>query len=437
MYKTILFSLFACCFTTAFSQEDLAAKYRQMAIDYNYDLKSAQRNIEASMELEKMAGADLKPRLSGNANFQFTGNPTELNLNLPMLDQPLSFQGQQTTYGASVSLTQPVYTGGRLLETLRKAQHQQSMSKHQAEVVRSSVCYQTDMQYWTTVARHELVTISDEFRNSMASLVETIRERVEVGMVDPQDLLMAEVKLNEAEYLLLQAQNNFETGRMALNSMIGMELVQPTPVAERVPIVDADPGLWNFENARPEMEVARDQIQIAKSNLKINRSKYLPQVSIGADGSYGKPGYDFRPDMDPNYALYARVSVPIFEWGKRRSEKRFSQQQIGMAEDNLGKVKDRVTLETQTARISLKQALQRVELAASSLSKARDNEQKATERYAEGRISILEVIDAQVYRMNAQMNFTQAKANAQASYAGLMKALNLYGTDGNLVTLYK
>ena len=43
------------------------------------------------------------------------------------------------------------------------------------------------------------------------------RERVEAGLVDPQDLLMAEVKLNEAEYQLLQAKSSLETGRMALN----------------------------------------------------------------------------------------------------------------------------------------------------------------------------------------------------------------------------
>ena len=71
------------------------------------------------------------------------------------------------------------------------------MNVHQAELLHSSVCYQTDMQYWNAVARRELMNIATDYRNSVASLARTIRERVEAGLVDPQDLLMAEVKLNE------------------------------------------------------------------------------------------------------------------------------------------------------------------------------------------------------------------------------------------------
>ena len=92
------------------------------------------------------------------------------------------------------------------------AQHQQSFAANQAKALNDAVCYQTDIQYWSAVARQEIVTVAEDFRNSIAALVKTIKERVEVGLVDPQDLLMAEVKLNEAEYQLLQAQSNFETG---------------------------------------------------------------------------------------------------------------------------------------------------------------------------------------------------------------------------------
>ena len=36
---------------------------------------------------------------------------------------------------------------------------------------------------------------------------------------------------------------------------------------------------------------------------------------VGVEGSYSSPGYNFKKDLDPNYAVYAKVSVPIFEWG--------------------------------------------------------------------------------------------------------------------------
>lgn len=427
-----IFSLLFCTFVflslpVLAQQSTLLEKYRTMALDYNHDLKAAEKNIAASMEVEKSARADLKPKLSGAASFQYTGNPMELTLDIPSIGLSKTVEGKNLNYGGSLSILQPVYTGGRVLESIRMAQHQQALAGNQAKALNDAVCYQTDIQYWSAVARQEIVDVAEDFRNSIAALVKTIKERVEVGLVDPQDLLMAKVKLNEAEYQLLQAQSNFETGRMALNSMIGVRLEQPTELDAQIPIVVVSDSLWlSTGMGRPEIQMAYDKIRIAESTKKLNDSQFKPQFYVGVEGSYSSPGYNFKKDLDPNYAVYAKVSVPIFEWGKRRSEKRVSSFRIGMAEDNLNKVVDRVELEVSVARKALSQAIERVRLSESSLAKAEENEAKAVERYNEGKVSVVEVIDAQTYRQTSQVNYVQAKAAAQGHYSELIKALHSY-----------
>lgn len=420
--------LLLCVPTASFAQQNnLLQKYRSMAVDYNHDLKAADKNIAASIELEKAAQKDLRPKLSGDANFQYTGNPLQLNLDLPSMQNPMTFEGRNMKYGASLSLLQPVYTGGRLLENIRLAKYQQSLATYQADYFRSAVCYQTDMQYWNTVARSEIVRVTTEYRNSVATLSQTIRERVEAGLVDPQDLLMAEVKLNEAEYQLLQAKRNLETGRMALNSLIGVELHAPTEIEDTISAVVLDEELWETGGTdRPELKMAYARIKIAESSKKLTDAKYKPQFYVGVDGSYSSPGYDFHSDLDPNYAVYAKLSVPLFEWGKRRDEKRAASLKIGMATDNLNQVTDQVKLEVETARVSLSQALEQVRLTESSLGKALENERMALERYTEGKASVIEVIEAQTYRQASQINHVQAKVSAQGSYSELIRALNKY-----------
>ncbi|MCM1613997.1 TolC family protein [Phocaeicola massiliensis] len=427
--KYILFSFSLCVSSVAVAQQNtLLEKYRSMAVEYSHDLKAADKNIAASIELEKAAQKDLYPKLSGNANFQYTGNPLELTLDLPSTGNPVTFEGKDLKYSASVSLTQPIYTGGRLLETIRLARYRHNVSGFQEEYIRSGIYLQTDMQYWNTVARTEIVRISDDYRNSIASLTQTIRERVNAGLTDRQDLLMMEVKLNEAEYQLLQARKNLENGLMALNSLIGVELGAPTEVEDSVSMVVVnDVSLWSDGGAvRPELKIATEQIRMAESEKKLVLSKYRPQFYVGVDGSYSSPGYNFRTDMDPNYAVYAKVSVPLFEWGKRKNEKRASSFKVDMATDNLNKVTDGVNLEIRTARNSLRQAMEQAELTRNSLDKARENETMALERYDEGKSSITEVIDAQTYRQIAQMNHVQAKVSAQNYYSELLKALNKY-----------
>ncbi len=424
-FLTIICNIF-CLFALA-EQDTLLAKYRNMAIQYNHSLKAAEKNIRVSLEMEKMARADLKPKLSANVEFQYTENPMQLMLHIPTLGSPLSFQGQHVQYGASLSLLQPVYTGGKLLNTIKLTESQQVVAENEAEIARTAVLYQTDIQYWSTVARYEMIGVSTDFRNSVAQLVDIIQNRVDVGLVDPQDLLMAEVKLNEADFQLLKVKNNFIVGQMALNALIGVDLHNRTTVDYEVPLVKiSDSMLVKNGDRRPELRTAKEQITITKYRSQLDDAQFKPQLYVGVGGSYNSPGYNFRPDMDWNYAVYAQLSVPIFEWGKRRSQKRMGEQHVGMATDYLNQVTDEVNTEIETARIALLQALQRVRLSTSSLEKARENEQKALERYTEGKISVLETLDAQTYRLNSQLNYIQAKAEAQGYYSGLLKAINEY-----------
>lgn len=418
-----------CCTLSVAAQQPetdtLLLRYRQMALEYNDDLKAAAKNIAASVELERAARADFSPKLSAGADFQYTGNPLELSAELPGVG-PITVQGKDTKYGFSATLMQPVYTGGRIIQSIRLAESRQAIAGMQEEMLRSLVCFQVDVQYWNTVARLEMVNVAKDFRNSVSELTRIVKERVDTGLTDSQELLTAEVKLNEADYRLLQAQSDFETGLMALNALIGVPLDEKTTVGTKVASLESPTGIANGEQTRPEVRIARERIEIEKSSLKLNDSKYKPQLHIGLNGGYFSPGYDFKSDLSPNYNVYAQLSVPLFEGGKRRREKRAAKYRIGIASDNLHKVETDVELEARTARTALVQAEQRMKLAAASLDKARENETRATEKYEEGAISIAEVIDAQVYRQTAETNHVAAKTAAQMHYAELLKAVNGY-----------
>ncbi len=296
MKRTIITCCAFLCYVTLAAQpastDSLLMRYRQMALEYNDDLKAAVRNIEASMELERAARADRTPTLSAGADFKYTGNPLELSAELPGVG-PLTFEGQDLNYGASVTLLQPVYTGGRIIEAIRLAESQTLVAEAEQELLHSSVCYQVDVQYWTAVARYELMTVADEFLRSVTDLERIVRERVEAGAADRQELLTVEVKRNEAEYRCLQAENDFKVGLMALNSLVGLPLDNATPVGEQVAAVD---GAAVADNSllRPELRIAEERIGMARSSMRLNDAQYKPQLYVGANGGFYAT---FRPTI--------------------------------------------------------------------------------------------------------------------------------------------
>lgn len=412
-------------------QSAFLQQYRVRVKEYNQDIRSADYAIAMRLENEKSARADFLPSLSGGANFNYTGHPLELSVAVPSLNEPLSFQGRDTKYGASLSLLQPVYSGGALKAGYNKAVKESELSRYEKERVANDIVYNADVYYWNKVACDERVRVAEAFKASVSTLVEVVRHRVSEGYTDRNDLLMAEVKLNDAEYRLAQARNDAEVARLSMNSFSGVpfDQVQPTDSVVLLPVQEYDYALTvdAAMMGRPELQIASGQVEIQKSVAKLANAQYLPKFAVGIDGSYASPGYDFTSDLDPNYVVYAKLSVPIFEWGKRKNTRKAGRYGVSMALENQSKQTDKVRLEVETAFYTYSRALRDVQLTESSLSKASESESLAMDKYREGDISIVEVINAQLYHQEAKVNHIQSKLTAQIVKSALEKAMGQIG----------
>lgn len=408
-------------------QSAFLQQYRVRVKEYNQDIRSADYAIAMRLENEKSARADFLPSLSGGANFNYTGHPLELSVAVPSLNEPLSFQGRDTKYGASLSLLQPVYSGGALKAGYNKAVKESELSRYEKERVANDIVYNADVYYWNKVACDERVRVAEAFKASVSTLVEVVRHRVTEGYTDRNDLLMAEVKLNDAEYRLAQARNDAEVARLSMNSFSGVpfDQVQPTDSVVLLPMQEYDYALTvdAAMMGRPELQIASGQVEIQKSVAKLANAQYLPKFAVGIDGSYASPGYDFTSDLDPNYVVYAKLSVPIFEWGKRKNTRKAGRYGVSMALENQSKQTDKVRLEVETAFYTYSRALRDVQLTESSLSKASESESLAMDKYREGDISIVEVINAQLYHQEAKVNHIQSKLTAQIAKSALEKTM--------------
>ena len=124
-------------------ESELLKKYRTIALSYNQDVKAADKGVAYYKEMESSAKADMLPKVAANATASYVGNPMELSITLPSLGA-FSFEGKHENYGTSVSMVQPVYTGGRNLEQVKIAQKESALSEDQAALTRSTVTFGTD-----------------------------------------------------------------------------------------------------------------------------------------------------------------------------------------------------------------------------------------------------------------------------------------------------
>lgn len=351
------------------AQEDsfYQLQYREKVLHYNQDIKAADYQVSMRTEMTQSARANFLPKLSADANFKYTGNPLQLIRTVG--DMPISFEGRNIHYGGSLTLAQPIYMGGSLQAAYRKALQEKSLAEQERRHILNNIAYDADVHYWNAVAGREMVGVAAEYKKAVSRLVTVVKHRVEVEYIDKNDLLMAEVKLNEADYQWLQAINQAEVSNLALYSFAGLETNEDLSTDSIV--VALKQGMTEIPDVmatlvqRPEMQIARSQVGIQESTGKIANAQYLPQISVGINGSYSSPGYDFTSDLDPNYAVYAKVSIPLYEWGKRKNTRHASRYQIQTAQENQQKIEDQVRLEIETAYYTFTQSIDQVRLTSS------------------------------------------------------------------------
>jgi len=423
--KIIYILLLVVIFSTNLSaqENELLNKYRKMAISYNQDLKAAKLNELSAVENAKSAKTDFLPKLSANAVYSYTGNPMEINMMLPGSSTPIGFKGDNAAYSGAVFLAQPIYQGGRVKNAYKLANIQTDIAEHTTEKTILDVLYQTDVSYWTAVAETELVSIINSYLNSIESLVKTVKERVDAEQVSRNDLLMVEVKLNEVKYIQKQSETNLHNSLLALNSIIGQDLKTKLIIEDSVPSSVSQKLSSSSVYNRPELEIAQMKIEAQQSITKINDARFRPSLILGVEGNYSSPGYDFKKDLDPNYIVQLKLKIPIFEWNKRKHEKKSYELKEDIAKTQYQKVKDNISLEIEAAYSSCLQSIEQVYLNKSSLKKAEENEIISLERYEDGYSSITEVIDSQLFLQTARKNFVAAKIATQLYYSAYVRAL--------------
>lgn len=274
----------------------------------------------------------------------------------------------------------------------------------------------------------ELVDVSRQYQSSVGKLVAIVQERVEAEFTDRNDLLMAEVKKNEADYQLLQAIHDADVSFLSMAVLAGLSADSVFELDSLVvPVCEATvhTGFHPENSNRAELRIATENIARQQSLMKLENSQFLPHLSVGVDGSYAAPEYDFTADMDWNYAIYAKLSIPLYEWGKRKNVRRAGNYQVCMAKENYSKVVDPIYLETETAGSAYRQAVEQVLLTEQSLEKAAESESISLDNYREGLISIVEVINAQLYHLQARVNYIQSKLKAQVSRSDYYRAIGM------------
>ena len=341
--------------------------------------------------------------------------------------------GQANSYVLSGSLSQPVYSGGRVGAGLAIAREYLDASQLGLDESLADIELEVQNAYYRALLAAELETISRAAVAQAESFLKQERLRLEAGEASDLDAMRAEVSLENLRPQLVEAQNTASLAVLDLKRLIDIPLEQPVvlttaltaPSAAELaaPEVDARAVLGR----RAAVQAAERQVEIRRQQVRIARAALLPSVSVNMN--YGRQifpsdvfrfsGQDWRTDWNAS----VNVSVPIFSGFRRQAE--IDQARITLEQERLrlGQLRESVQLQFEQARGERERAAATISARRRTVDQAQRVHDLTVLRYEQGLATQLEVSDARLALLQARTNLAQAISDFRIADASLTRSL--------------
>lgn len=387
---------------------------RDMALTTSEELKQADNRLRQAELDDKIAATARLPKIEGSATGAYVLPDIE------MTGMELAMRG---TYMAGLTLTQPIYTGGKISAGRQMARLGRQIADQQLRMTRMDVLVDADNAYWSYIAVRRKVRMLESYSTQMDTIYKQTSSAVAAGMAIENDLLRIEAKRTEIEYQLQRARNGADLCRMALCNVIGAPLdtaIEPTDTTFNI----ESPTATSLDIARrPEVGLLEKQIDVNMQRIRDARSEMLPTVGLSAGYSYyGNIKLNGFADMGNGTTVpYTQefrdgigiamlaVKIPIFHWGESRKKMHKARYELDNSQLELQRNMRLMSIEAQQAVQNVEDGYRMIHTAESGLRQAEENLRVMRNRYAAAMSPLTDLLDAQSQWQQAQSNLIEAQ----------------------------
>ena len=329
----------------------------------------------------------------------------------------------------TVTLTQPIYMGGKLRAMYSTASLLAELSGVEYDKQKEELLISVDEAYWTVVSVKHKKELAEQYAALLDTLNSHVEEMVRAEVATKGDLTKVRVKLNEAQMSLTKATNGLALAKMLLAQRCGMPLDT---------VFDVESGEWSvasgqwsadinmdtvWEN-RKEMKMLRISDSVAQNAVVMARSTLLPNVVVTGGYLVSNPNLfnGFANEFGGTFTAGVVVNIPIFHPGgvyALKAAKHKRQEVMYQMEE----AKEMIELQVNKVKFELDLAYKKLEQANSNLENAEENLKLADESFKAGMCSSSDLMAAQTAWIKAESEVLDAEIEIEMSKLYLKQAL--------------
>lgn len=432
-YKTLLKVLCVICVSGISTAH--AAELRTLTLDQALAIAMEQnRDIEKAREYAKYVQgryveerAAALPQFSLNSSLMLTRDNSQKAL--------ATLAPQQYSRVVDLTLSQPLYTWGKVSAAIRAAEAGMKSADEQLRLYRQSVCRDVTVAFYDILLARELNRAAAENLEQKRRHLDEAQRKFASGVATDYDVLAAEVAVENASPEAIRSEHAIIATRERLRFLLAVDsqdvdAAGTLETATELPKSYAE-ALELARKRRPELGDLHYRIGIYKELVTIAAAENKPRLDL--KGGAGWHWLDVRDTGMSGSAdgaawnIGAYLSFPFFDGLRTSGRVTQAKSDLRTRQIEEARLLDSIALEIRTANDAVREAAEIISALGGTFRQAERLLQMAEKGYEFGVKIRLEVDDAQLNLLQARSNLARAQRDYRVARVNYEWAMGVAG----------
>lgn len=402
--------------------------------------------LEEIFECAEANSTQLRPSLTGQAEAQQeisvarAGHLPDINasLSLSYIGDGFTTKRNFSDYqeapiphfgnGLSVTLSQPLYTGGAVSSAIDLAELKSTAARYAADFQRDNIRFQLTGFYLDIYKYNNLRLVVEGNINAANKVLQEMRARYEQGTALQNDITRYELLVSNLELQHIRINNTIDILNTNLAATAGLPegtviIPDSTILVRALPSESAEWWQSEAEVNSPSLSLARSSVDISRKAESLVRSERLPKIGLQAGWSLDGPILVEVPPINRNLSYwYVGVGVSYNISSLYKSNKSLAKSRIATrkAIEQLDATRENVSLAINADYVRYLEAYEELKTRRKSIELAERNYRTTYTRYLSDMALITDMLDAANSRLDAEQQLVNARINIIYYYYKLL-----------------
>ena len=372
----------------------------------------------AAHQVTREAQSAYFPNLLGNVVAVGTARDNTRLAAIGGLNNPAIFERN----AEGLVLSQLITDFGRTANLSGSAKLRAQAEENNAQATREQILLEVDAVFYSALEAQAVGSVAEQTVTTRQLFLDQVSALASNKLRSELDVSFAKVNLDESKILLTKAQNDLLAAFSRLSALLGQREASAYRLVQEPLPPELSTNVAQFVQlalqSRPDLLRVRNERDAAWRFARAEKAAIYPTIS--AVGSAGVVPIH-QPQLSDNYAAAGLIlNVPLFAGGLYAARQSEAELRARVAEESLRDLENNVVRDVRIAWLSAQDAFARLRITEQLVQTASRSFDLAQARYDNGVSSIVELNQAQLNKISAEIGY----ANTKYEYLVRRSALN-------------